>query len=133
MHCHLMNDSNENANNSERINSAQQGATEKAQFLIAVAVGRFGILTMFLVINHHVMISSTDRNEREELVFGNAFLNKGSWTSAEGIVLSVAYWALVLFGFQSYVARRLFEGLIGYYMKNTYPEWHKSDIIKIAD
>jgi hypothetical protein len=66
--------------------------------------------------------------------FGNAFfLNKGSWTFAEGIVLSVAYWALVLFGFQSYVTRRLFEGLMGYCTKNTDPEWHKSDVIKIAE
>lgn len=29
--------------------------------------------------------------------------------------ITVAYWALVLFGFQSYLSRRLFEGLIGYY------------------
>jgi hypothetical protein len=48
-----------------------------------------------------------------------------------GIILSVAYWALVLFGFQSYLSRRLFEGLIGYYQKSTHEEWYE-DIEKIA-
>ena len=36
--------------NDEKINYAQQGAAESAQFLIAVAVGIFGILAMFLMI-----------------------------------------------------------------------------------
>jgi hypothetical protein len=46
---------------------------------------------------------------------------------AEGIVLSAAYWALVLFGFQSYITRRLFEGLMGYYVKDMH-----EDITRIA-
>jgi hypothetical protein len=44
----------------------------------------------------------------------------------------VAYWALVLFGFQSYLTRRLFEALIGYYQKSTHEEWYE-DIKRIAE
>jgi hypothetical protein len=44
---------------------------------------------------------------------------------------------LVLFGFQSYItrrmfARRMFEGLMGYYVNNMYPEWYDEDIKNIA-
>jgi hypothetical protein len=103
---------------------------ENAQFSIAIAIGIFGILAMFLMINHHVILNDGENRDLKddlELDFGNSFWTKGSWTTAEEIVLSVAYWALVLFGFQSYIARRLFEGLMGYYVKNI-----NEDIAKIA-
>jgi hypothetical protein len=111
---------------SERVRLAQQGAAENAQFSIAIAVGIFAILTMFLMINHHSILNSLDDKE-EHLGLGNSFWNKGSWTFAEGTILSIAYWALVLFGLQSYISRRLFEGLIGYYVKDMY-----EDITRIA-
>ena len=49
-----------------------------------------------------------------------------------GIVLSIAYWALVLFGMQSYVTRRLFEGVMGNYLKRMNEEWYYNDIKEIA-
>jgi hypothetical protein len=118
----------------ERIRFAQQGATENAQFSIAIAVGIFAILTIFLMINHHVILNSPDVRKTEQLRFdlANGFWNKGSWTAAEGIVLSIVYWALILFGFQSYVSRRLFEGLIGYYLKSMDESWYE-DIVRIAE
>ncbi|CAN5238542.1 hypothetical protein BH18THE2_BH18THE2_41870 [soil metagenome] len=99
-----MDSSNNKGSNIERINFAQQGMAENAQFSIAIAIGIFGILAMFLMINHHVILNEDENKDLKddlELDFGNSFWTKGSWTTAEGIVLSVAYWALVLFGFQS--------------------------------
>jgi hypothetical protein len=49
-----------------------------------------------------------------------------------GAVLSIAYWALVLFGIQSYVSRRLFEGMTGNYLKKSNQEWYFNDIKEIA-
>ena len=49
-----------------------------------------------------------------------------------GIVLSIAYWALVLFGIQSYVSRRLFEGVMGDYLKKMNEEKYYNDIKEIA-
>jgi len=125
-----MDSSNNKGSNIERINFAQQGMAENAQFSIAIAIGIFGILAMFLMINHHVILNEDENKDLKddlELDFGNSFWTKGSWTAVEGIVLSIAYWALVLFGFQSYIARRLFEGLMEYYVKNI-----NEDIAKIA-
>jgi hypothetical protein len=124
-----MSDSNEQKKrNSEKINFAQQGATENAQFMIAITVGIFGILTMFLMINH----DDTAHKVNLGLKLQNGFLGKGLWAIAEGTILSIAYWALVLFGFQSYITRRMFEGLMGYYVNNMYPEWYDEDIKNIA-
>ena len=49
-----------------------------------------------------------------------------------GIVLSIAYWALVLFGMQSYVTRRLCEGVMGDYLKRMNEEWYYNDLKEIA-
>jgi hypothetical protein len=71
-----MSDSNEQKKrNSEKINFAQQGATENAQFMIAITVGIFGILTMFLMINH----DDTAHKVNLGLKLQNGFLGKGLW------------------------------------------------------
>jgi hypothetical protein len=114
-----MNDIDEKRKNTEKINFAMQGMVESAQFTIAITVGVFGILTLFFMI----------RGQNPSLE--NSIWTKGYWDMIYGIILSVAYWALVLFGFQSYLSRRLFEGLIGYYQKSTHEEWYE-DIKKIA-
>ncbi len=110
-----MNDIDEKRNK-EKINFAMQGSQESAQITIAIAVGVFGILTLFFMIHEQVW-------------------TKSHWTMIYlliyRIILSVAYWALVLFGFQSYLTRQLFEGLIGYYQKSAHEEWY-DDIKKIA-
>jgi hypothetical protein len=51
---------------------------------------------------------------------------------AIGIVLSIAYWALVLFGIQSYVNFRLFTGVMEDYMKKNNEERYFNDIKEIA-
>jgi hypothetical protein len=49
-----------------------------------------------------------------------------------GIILSIAYWALVLFGIQTYVSRRLFEGVMGDYLKKMNEEGYYNGIKEIA-
>jgi hypothetical protein len=51
---------------------------------------------------------------------------------AIGAVLSIVYWALVLFGIQSYVGCRIFEGLVGNYLKKKNQEKYFNDIGEIA-
>jgi hypothetical protein len=61
----------------------------------------------------------------------NALWTKSIWVRIAGIILSISYWALILFGIQTYITLRLFEGLMGYYLKTSHPEWY-DDITKIA-
>jgi protein-S-isoprenylcysteine O-methyltransferase Ste14 len=81
----------------ELINFATQGMGENAQFSIAIAVGVFGILAIFVTINPHNDIKTQDP------LLKNALWTKSGWIRTAGIVLSIAYWALILFGIQSYV------------------------------
>jgi hypothetical protein len=74
---YFMDGSNKNRSNIERINFAQQGMAENAQFSIAIAIGIFGILTMLLMINHSDTLNS-DLKEGRNLDFGNSFWTKGS-------------------------------------------------------
>jgi len=111
----------------ELINFAIQGMNENAQFLIAIAVGIFGILAIIATIDNY------DDDKEAQDIFGKTAL----WTHSLsikiiGIVLSIAYWALVLFGIQSYVTRRLFEGLTGDYLKKMNKEWYYNNIKDIA-
>jgi hypothetical protein len=110
----------------ESINFAMQGMGENSQFTVAIAIGVFGILAIFTTIDDY------DDKEAQE-IFGKTAL----WThllsiQIIGIVLSIAYWALVLFGIQTYVSRRLFEGVMGDYLKRMNEEWYYNDIKEIA-
>jgi hypothetical protein len=75
----------------ELINFATQGMSENAQFSIAIAVGVFGILAIFVTIN--------DQGDEtaQDLFLKNALWTKSEWIRTAGIVLSIAYWALILF------------------------------------
>jgi hypothetical protein len=80
----------------ESVNFATQQISENAQFSVVIAVGIFGILAVFATLNDHKV----------------GFLENAPWTQSEsikfiGTVLLIAYWALVLFGMQTYVTRRL--------------------------
>ena len=108
----------------ELINFATQGMGENAQFSTAIA-GIFGILPIFVTINDH-------SDETQDLFLKKALWTKLEWVRTAGIVLSIAYWALVLFGIQSYVTRRLYEGIIGDYQKKINEEWFDNDIREIA-
>src|SRR5918994_2866647 len=113
------NDGQGKKTNHESINFAIQGMSENAQFSVAIAVGIFGILAIFATLNDHK----------------EGFLENALWTQSEsikfiGIVLSVAYWALVLFGMQTYFTRRLFEGILGKYLQKINgggEEWLNND------
>ena len=92
---------------------------ENAQFSIAIAVGIFGILSIFVSLDIH-----NDDKAVPGSFWKNALWTQPQWVQSTGIVLSIAYWALVLFGIQSYVTRRLFEGLMGNYLKRMNGEWY---------
>jgi hypothetical protein len=106
----------------EPINFATQGMSDYAQFSVAIAVGIFGILAIFASINQY---------NNEDFWKSALWMQKPS-IIAIGIVLSIAYWALVLFGIQSYVSRRLFEGVTGNYLKKSNQEWYFNGIKEIA-
>jgi hypothetical protein len=110
----------------EFINFAIQGMSENAQFSLAIAVGIFGILSIF------VMINPNDDKEAEDIFGKNAQWMQPLWIWSTGIVLSIAYWALVLFGIQTYVSRRLFEGVMGDYLKKMNDEQYYNDISEIS-
>jgi hypothetical protein len=111
----------------ELINFAIQGMSENAQFSIAIAVGIFGILSIFVSLDIH-----NDDEAVQDSFWKNALWTQPPWIKSTGIVLSIAYWALVLFGMQSYVTRRLFEGLTGDYLKKMNEEGYYNDIKEIA-
>jgi hypothetical protein len=109
----------------ELINYATQGMGENAQFSIAIAVGIFGILAIFVSLDTHNITA-------KDSLWENALWTQSLWIRGAGIILSMAYWALVLFGIQSYVARRLYEGIVGDYQKKMNEEWFDNDIREIA-
>ncbi len=111
----------------ELINFAIQGMSENAQFSIAIAVGIFGILSIFVSLDIH-----NDDEAVQDSFWKNALWTQPPWIKRTCIVLSIAYWALVLFGMQSYVTRRLFEGLTGDYLKKMNEEGYYNDIKEIA-
>ena len=90
----------------EVINYSIQAMSESAQFSIAIAVGIFGILAIFVSLDTHKGLTPEDGLTEK------ALWTQPKWIQTVGIVLSIAYWALVLFGIQSYLTRRLFEGVV---------------------
>jgi len=95
---------------------------ENAQFTVAIAIGIIGIFAIFATINQHT---------------NDDFWKNPLWMQRPsiimiGIILSIAYWALVLFGIQTYVSRRLFEGTMGNYLKRMNEEGYYNDIKEIA-
>jgi hypothetical protein len=80
---------------------------------IAVAIGFFGILTIFITIN------------------GQSWTNNTNVLNAAKIILSIAYWGIVILGLSCYIFRRLFEGLMNEYTKSGYPEY-ENEIREIA-
>jgi hypothetical protein len=66
-----------------------------------------GVLAIFVILDSHNSLKS-----------GDDFTKKALWAQpvriqTVTIVLSTAYWALILFRIQSYLARRPYEGIVG--------------------
>jgi hypothetical protein len=110
----------------ESINFAMQGMGENSQFTVAIAIGVFGILSIFVSLDTHKNMTV------EDIFWNNALWTQPQWIWITAIILSIAYWALVLFGIQTYISRRLFEGVMGNYLKKMNEEWYYNDIKEIA-
>jgi hypothetical protein len=85
-----------------------------------------GVLEIFVILDSHNGLKSGDELTKK------ALWTQPVWIQMVAIVLSIAYWALVLFGIQSYLARRLFEGIVGRYRKKMNKESYYDDIRAIA-
>ena len=101
--------------NGEKANIAIQAMADNAQVTIAVAIGIFGILAIFITINGQSSSWTKDANLLPAAV----------------VILSIAYWGIVILGLSSYIFRRLFEGLMNEYTKTGYPEY-ENEIRQIA-
>ena len=110
----------------ESINFAMQGMGENSQFTVAIAIGVFGILAIFVSLDTHKCMTT------EDIFWKNALLTQPQWIWLTDTVLSIAYWALVLFGIQSYVGRHIFEGLMGDYLRKKNEEEYFNDIGETA-
>jgi uncharacterized membrane protein YdjX (TVP38/TMEM64 family) len=92
-----------------------QAMADNAQVAVAVAIGIFGILAIFITINGIDNLLTMDTN----LLF------------AAVVILSIAYWGIIILGLACYIFRRLFEGLMNEYTKTGYPEY-ENEIRQIA-
>jgi hypothetical protein len=85
-----------------------------ANVTIAVAVGIFGILSIFALL----------QTSGKETHLGQLWwYMKGTWKLAVLIVLSLAYWGVSLLGFTCFVYRRQCEALTAYYLDKQYPAY----------
>jgi hypothetical protein len=85
-----------------------------------------GVLAIFVILNSHNGLKSGDELTKK------ALWTQPVWIQTVATVLSIAYWALVLFGIQSYLARRLFEGIIERYRKKMNEKRYYDNIRAIA-
>jgi hypothetical protein len=99
----------------EKANLAIQAMADNAQVAVAVAIGIFGILAIFITINALDSPLTMDTN----------------LLIAAVVILSIAYWGIVILGLTCYIFRRLFEGLMNEYTKTGYPEY-ENEIRQLA-
>jgi hypothetical protein len=99
----------------EKANLAIQAMADNAQVAVAVAIGIFGILAIFITINALDSPLTMDTN----------------LLIAAVVILSIAYWGIVILGLACYIFRRLFEGLMNEYTKTGYPEY-ENEIRQLA-
>jgi hypothetical protein len=92
-------------NASEKIQFAIQGVKDSSNFAIAIAVGIFGVLTLFMQIHEEG--------------------SSASWIAR--ITLSVAYWILILMGLVAHASNRMYNAAIENYINNHYSDY-KEDL-----
>jgi Ca2+/H+ antiporter len=93
----------------EKIQFAIQGVMDNSNFAIAIAVGIFGVLTLFVQIYE------------EELKLDD------SAKLVARITLSVAYWVLIAMGLVAHAHHRMYNAVIENYIRGDYPEY-KEDL-----
>jgi hypothetical protein len=95
----------------DKIHFVIQGSSDMGNVTIAVAVGLFGILSIF------TLLQTSGGTYLGQL----GWYMRGSWTLVVFIVLSLAYWGVSVLGFACIVYRRHYEALFDYYMTKRYP------------
>jgi hypothetical protein len=86
----------------EKMQFAIQGITDNSRFAIAIAVGIFGVLTLFTQVPRTY-------SEQDEIFL---FLAR--------ITLSVAYWVLILMGLVAHAHHRMYNALLENYIRRDY-------------
>jgi hypothetical protein len=92
----------------EKMQLAQQGVMDNSNFAIAIAVGIFGVLTLFVQISER------------EWPFPTVWV---VW-----ITLTVAYWVLIVLGMVAHAHHRMNVAIIETYIKKHYSDY-KEDMI----
>lgn len=92
----------------EKIQLAMQGIMDNSNFVIAIAVGLFGVLTLFVQL-------AVPEHEPKSLPFSTSLL---IW-----ITLTVAYWALIVLGLVAHAYHRMNTAIIETYIKEHYRDY----------
>jgi hypothetical protein len=87
----------------EKMQLAQQGVMDNSNFAIAIAVGIFGVLTLFVQIAGHKPLFPID------LII---------W-----ITLTVSYWVLIVLGMVAHAHHRINVAIIETYIKGHYQQY----------
>ena len=93
-----------------------QGAADMSQVTVAVAIGLFGILAIFVTIKTMLGVGVFD---------DGWWWTKDLWRLATAVTLSAAYLGLVLLGLVCYLWRRQFEAIFDEYLDIGYTKYQK--------
>jgi hypothetical protein len=93
----------------DKMQFAIQGITDNSQIGIAIAVGIFGVLTLFVQIN--------DKDTRSELDTNVYNLIR--------IALGITYWVLIAIGLGAHANHRMYSAILGNYIKNEYTDYQE--------
>jgi hypothetical protein len=93
----------------DKMQFAIQGITDNSQIGIAIAVGIFGVLTLFVQIN--------DKDTRSELDTNVYNLIR--------IALGITYWVLIAIGLGAHANHRMYSAILENYIKNEYTDYQE--------
>jgi Ca2+/H+ antiporter len=97
----------------DKMNFATQGVMDNSNFSIAIAVGIFAVLTLFIQI--------TEPQLKWDILT--------IWIAR--ITLSVAYWVLILMGLVAHAHHRMYNAVLENYIRNDYVDYQE-DLRNVA-
>ena len=93
----------------DKMHFAIQGITDNSQIGIAIAVGIFGVLTLFVQISDKDIRCQLDTN-----VY-----------NVSRIALAITYWALIAIGLGAHANHRMYSAVLENYIKNEYTDYQE--------